>query len=71
MFDDTKIDAFIKQVLDNLPGELTQIKQDLEKNIRAAMRVLGGDFKRSAPHPIPHLASFKEDFIFWRTNCSS
>jgi BMFP domain-containing protein YqiC len=37
MFDDTKIDAFIKQVLDNLPTELTQIKQDLEKNIRAAI----------------------------------
>ncbi len=37
MFDDSKIDAFIKQVLDNLPTELTQIKQDLEKNIRAAI----------------------------------
>ena len=37
MFDDTKIDNFIKQVLDNLPVELTQIKQDLEKNLKVAI----------------------------------
>jgi len=37
MFDDTKIDAFIKQGLDNLPAELTQVKQDLEKYLRAAI----------------------------------
>jgi len=37
MFDDTKIDGFIKQALDNLPAELTQVKQDLEKYLRAAI----------------------------------
>ncbi len=37
MFDDTKIDNFIKQVLDNLPVELTQIKQDLEKNLKVTI----------------------------------
>ncbi len=37
MFDDTKIDNFIKQVLDNLPVELTQIKQDMEKNLKVTI----------------------------------
>jgi hypothetical protein len=31
MLNDAKIDTLIKQILDNLPSELTQIKQDLEK----------------------------------------
>jgi len=43
----------------------------LENNIKNAMRLMGGDFKRRAPFPIPHLAPYKEDFTFWRTNCSS
>jgi len=37
MLNDTKIDSLIKQILDNLPAELTLIKQDLEKNFRSAV----------------------------------
>jgi len=37
MLNDAKIDTLIKQILDNLPSELTQIKQDLEKNLRLAV----------------------------------
>ena len=37
MLNETRIDTFIKQVLDNLPTELTQIKSDLEKTLKSAM----------------------------------
>ena len=37
MFDDSKIDAVVKQILGNLPKEYMQIKHDLEKNIKAAL----------------------------------
>ncbi len=37
MLNDAKIDTLIKQILDNLPSELSQIKQDLEKNLRSAV----------------------------------
>ncbi|MBM2829827.1 MAG: putative cytoplasmic protein [Gammaproteobacteria bacterium] len=39
MLNDTKIDSLIKQILDNLPAELTLIKQDLEKNFRSAVTI--------------------------------
>ncbi len=37
MLDDRNRDTFIKQILDNLPSELTLIKEDLEKNLKAAV----------------------------------
>ena len=37
MLNDTSVDTLVKQVLDNLPAELTQIKQDLEKNLKTAV----------------------------------
>lgn len=48
-----------------------RLASEWENNIKNAMRLMGGDFKRRAPFPIPHLAPYKEDFTFWRTNCSS
>ncbi len=37
MLNDTSVDTLVKQVLDNLPAELTQIKQDLEKNLKTVV----------------------------------
>jgi len=37
MLNDRNRDTFIKQILDNLPSELTLIKEDLEKNLKAAV----------------------------------
>ena len=37
MFNEKKIDSLVKQILDNLPAELTQIKRDVEKNLRSTV----------------------------------
>ena len=37
MLDEQKIDSMIRQILNKLPDELKQVRQDLEKNLKAAM----------------------------------
>lgn len=37
MLDDKKIDSIIRQVLNKLPEELKQARQDFEKNLKAAL----------------------------------
>jgi BMFP domain-containing protein YqiC len=38
MIETAKIDSLIKQILSHLPADLHQAKQDIEKNLRAAMQ---------------------------------
>lgn len=37
MLDEQKLDSMIRQILNNLPDELKQVRQDLEKNLKAAI----------------------------------
>lgn len=37
MLNDRQIDAYIEQILENLPAEFIRIKQDLAKNLKTTM----------------------------------
>lgn len=37
MLDDKKIDSIIRQILNKLPDELKQVRQDFEKNLKSAL----------------------------------
>lgn len=37
MLDDKKIDSIIRQILNKLPEELKQVRQDFEKNLKSAL----------------------------------
>ena len=37
MLDEKKIDSMIRQILEKLPEELKQARQDIEKNLKAAL----------------------------------
>ncbi|MBR9854031.1 MAG: hypothetical protein GYB37_05545 [Algicola sp.] len=42
-----------------------------EKNIKSAMKVIGGDFSKNAPFPINNLAPYTEDWVWDKTDCST
>jgi len=41
-----------------------------EKNIKTAMRAIGGDFTRNEPFPIRNLAPYAEDWAWNKTDCT-
>lgn len=46
-----------------------QLTKEWEKNIRSAMRSIGGDWSLTAPHTIPNLAPYAEDWAWQRSDC--
>lgn len=41
-----------------------------DKNIRDAMRAIGGDYSKTAPFPIKNLAPYAEDWVWAKTDCT-
>lgn len=57
--------------LSNPKANSNMLIYEWEKNIKSAMKAIGGDFSKNAPFPINNLAPYTEDWVWDKTDCST